>query len=67
MTLLLNNKEIAHLITMRECIDVLEDGYREHGLGRVAHRRRSNIVVPTGEKRVLFPLVDHGFQTSWSI
>ncbi|MFQ5902396.1 MAG: ornithine cyclodeaminase family protein [Candidatus Binatia bacterium] len=51
MTLLLNNNEIAQLITMRECIDVLEEGYREHGLGRVAHRRRSNIVVPTGEKQ----------------
>ncbi|MBI3013895.1 MAG: ornithine cyclodeaminase family protein [Candidatus Tectomicrobia bacterium] len=51
MTLLLNNEEIAQLISMRECIDVLRDGYREHGLGRVAHRRRSNIVVPTGEGR----------------
>lgn len=51
MTLLLNNNEIAQLITMRECIDILEDGYREHGLGRVAHRRRSNVIVPTGEGR----------------
>ena len=51
MTLLLNNDEIARLITTRECIDILEDGYREHGLGRAAHRRRSNIIVPTGEGR----------------
>jgi alanine dehydrogenase len=49
--LLLNNKEIAGLISMPECIDVLEDAYREHGLGRAAHRRRSNIIVPTGEGR----------------
>ena len=49
MTLLLNNDEIAQLITMKECIDILDDGYKEHGLGRAAHRRRSNIIVPTGE------------------
>jgi alanine dehydrogenase len=51
MTLLLNNDEIAGLITMRECIDLLDDGYRELGLGRAAHRRRSNIMVPTGKGR----------------
>src|SRR3989338_3602404 len=51
MTLLLNNAEIAQLISMQECIDVLEEGYREHGLGRAAHRRRSNVIVPTGEGR----------------
>jgi alanine dehydrogenase len=51
MTLLLNNDEISRLIDMRECIELLDDGYREHGLGRAAHRRRSNIVVPTGEGR----------------
>jgi ornithine cyclodeaminase/alanine dehydrogenase-like protein (mu-crystallin family) len=51
VTLLLNNAEIGQLITMPECIAVLEDGYREHGLGRAAHRRRSNIIVPSGEGR----------------
>lgn len=51
MTLLINNDEIKKLISMRQCIDVLEEGYREHGLGRAAHRRRSNIIVPTGEGR----------------
>ena len=51
MTLLLNNREIAELITMPQCIEVLDDAYREHGLGRAAHRRRSNIIVPTGEGR----------------
>jgi ornithine cyclodeaminase/alanine dehydrogenase-like protein (mu-crystallin family) len=51
MALLLNNAEIAQLISMPECIAVLEDGYREHGLGRAAHRRRSNIIVPSGEGR----------------
>lgn len=51
MTLLLNNEEIAGLITMPECIGLLDDGYREHGLGRAAHRRRSNITVPTNKGR----------------
>lgn len=51
MTLLLNNAEIAELISPKECVQVLEEGYRECGLGRAAHRRRSNIIVPTGEGR----------------
>ncbi|MGH7834496.1 MAG: ornithine cyclodeaminase family protein [Candidatus Binatia bacterium] len=51
MTLLLNNNEIARLISTRECVEILEEGYRECGLGRAAHRRRSNIIVPTGEGR----------------
>ena len=39
MTLLLNNDEIARLITMRDCVELLDDGYREHGLGpRAADR-----------------------------
>src|SRR5262249_13422318 len=49
MTLLRNNEEISRLISMRECVEILDDAYREHGLGRAAHRRRSNIMVPTGE------------------
>ncbi|MGH7829541.1 MAG: ornithine cyclodeaminase family protein, partial [Candidatus Binatia bacterium] len=51
MTLLINNAEVAQLITMRECVEVLEEAYREHGQGRAAHRRRSNIAVPTGDGR----------------
>jgi len=51
MTLLLNNDEIAQLISTRECIEILDEGYRECGLGRAAHRRRSNTVIPTGEGR----------------
>jgi ornithine cyclodeaminase/alanine dehydrogenase-like protein (mu-crystallin family) len=51
MTLLLNNDAISKLITMPECIETLDDAYREHGHGRAAHRRRSNIMVPTGEGR----------------
>jgi ornithine cyclodeaminase/alanine dehydrogenase-like protein (mu-crystallin family) len=51
MTLLLNNDEIARLISTKECVEILEEGYRECGLGRAAHRRRSNIIVPTGEGR----------------
>ena len=49
MTLLLNNEEIAQLISTKECVEILEEGYRECGLGQAAHRRRSNIIVPTGE------------------
>lgn len=51
MTLLINNDEIKQLINVRECIDILQEAYCEHGLGRAAHRRRSNIIVPTGEGR----------------
>jgi ornithine cyclodeaminase/alanine dehydrogenase-like protein (mu-crystallin family) len=47
MTLVLSNKEIAELVSMRDCIDSLEDAFLELAEGRGAFRRRSDICTPS--------------------
>ena len=42
MTLILSNDDVGNLITMHECIDVLEDAYRELAHGRGISRSRSD-------------------------
>ncbi len=47
MTLILNNQQISHLVSIQDCIDVLEDAYLELAAGRGAFRRRSDICTPS--------------------
>src|SRR5262245_7299792 len=47
MTLILNNDQIAALLSMQSCIDVLEDAFVELAEGRGAYRRRSDICTPS--------------------
>jgi alanine dehydrogenase len=47
MTLILNNSQIADLVSMQDCIDVLEDAFIELAEGRGAYRRRSDICTPS--------------------
>jgi alanine dehydrogenase len=47
MTLILNNAQIAELVSMQECVDVLEDAFIELAEGRGAFRRRSDICTPS--------------------
>src|ERR1044071_4648332 len=47
MTLILNNAQIADLISMQDCIDVLEEAFVELAEGRGAYRRRSDICTPS--------------------
>src|SRR5436309_3192729 len=49
MTLILSNDDVAKLLTMRECIDVLEDVYVELANGRGVNRVRSDCLVPSGQ------------------
>jgi len=42
MTLLLSNEEISEILTMADCIDVLEDSYIELEAGRGVTRQRSD-------------------------
>jgi alanine dehydrogenase len=49
MTLVLSNKEIAELVSMKDCIDSLEDAFLELAEGRGAFRRRSDICTPGGD------------------
>jgi ornithine cyclodeaminase/alanine dehydrogenase-like protein (mu-crystallin family) len=47
MTLILSNADVEKLLTMRECIDVLEDAYIELDEGRGVARTRSDCLTPT--------------------
>ena len=47
MTLILSNDDVGKLLTMPECIDVLEDAYVELAEGRGVSRTRSDCLTPT--------------------
>ena len=50
MTLILSNAEVAEVVSMKDCIDALEDAFLELAEGRGAFRRRSDICTPTGHE-----------------
>src|SRR5258708_33566709 len=47
MTLILSNQDVEKLLTMPECIDVLEEAYVELAEGRGVSRTRSDCITPT--------------------
>ena len=48
MTLILSNDDVAKLLTMPDCIAVLEEAYVELAEGRGVSRTRSDCLTPTG-------------------
>jgi alanine dehydrogenase len=56
MTLILSNQDVEKLLTMRECIDVLEEAYIELSEGRGVNRRRSDCLVPLARDNALYSL-----------
>ena len=56
MTLILSNDDVEKLLTMRECIDVLEEAYLELSEGRGINRVRSDSLVPTAQDGALYSL-----------
>ena len=48
MTLILSNDDVEKCLSMRECIEVLEDAYAELSAGRGVNRVRSDCLVPPG-------------------
>jgi ornithine cyclodeaminase/alanine dehydrogenase-like protein (mu-crystallin family) len=56
MTLILSNDDVEQLLTMRECIDALEDAYAELAEGRGISRLRSDSFAPTSRKDALYSL-----------
>jgi alanine dehydrogenase len=56
MTLILSNNDVEKLLTMRECIEVLEDVYVELSEGRGVNRVRSDCLVPCGRGDALYSL-----------
>ena len=56
MTLILSNQDVDELLTMPECIDALEDAYRELAAGRGVNRRRSDTLAPTARPDARYSL-----------
>jgi alanine dehydrogenase len=56
MTLILSNDDVEKVLSMRECIEVLEDVYVELSEGRGVNRVRSDCLVPSGRKDALYSL-----------
>jgi alanine dehydrogenase len=56
MTLILSNQDVEQLLTMRECMEVLEDVYVELSEGRGVNRRRSDCLVPSARDEAIYSL-----------
>ena len=56
MTLILSNDDIDAVLTMSECIAVIEDAYVELSEGRAISRPRSDSLVPTSRPDALYGL-----------
>jgi ornithine cyclodeaminase/alanine dehydrogenase-like protein (mu-crystallin family) len=56
MTLILSNADIETVLSMPECIDVLEDAYRELAHGRGVSRTRSDSFSETARPDALYSL-----------
>src|SRR5215204_6229702 len=56
MTLILSNEDVDKLLTMPECIEVLEQGYVELAEGRGVNRTRSDCITPTANPDAVYGL-----------
>ena len=56
MTLILSNDDVEKLLTMPECIDVLEESYVELVEGRGVNRTRSDCITPTSRPDAVYGL-----------
>lgn len=56
MTLILSNDDVEKLLTMRECIEVMEEAYVELAEGRGVSRTRSDCFTPTARADALYSL-----------
>jgi ornithine cyclodeaminase/alanine dehydrogenase-like protein (mu-crystallin family) len=56
MTLILSNDDVAKLLTMSDCIEVLEEAYVELAEGRGVSRTRSDCFTPTARSDALYSL-----------
>jgi alanine dehydrogenase len=56
MTLILSNDDVAKLLSVRECIDVLDEAYVELAEGRGVSRRRSDSLTSTERKDAVYSL-----------
>src|SRR5262249_1672357 len=54
MTLILSNDDVEKLLTMRECVAVMEEAYVELADGRGVSRTRSDCFTPTARADALY-------------
>ncbi|MDP2604015.1 MAG: ornithine cyclodeaminase family protein [Deltaproteobacteria bacterium] len=48
---ILNNSEIEQVLTLEDCMEVLEVAYKEHALGKGGNRPRNHTMFPVEDKR----------------
>src|SRR5207302_2044770 len=53
---ILSNADVEKVLSMRDCIDVLEDVYVDLSEGRGVNRVRSDCLVPSGREQALYSL-----------
>jgi alanine dehydrogenase len=56
MTLILSNEDVEKVLTMPDCMEVLEDAYVELSEGRGLNRVRSDCLAPSGQAEALYSL-----------
>ena len=56
MTLILSNDDVEKLLTMQDCIEVMEQAYAELAEGRGVSRTRSDCFTPTARADALYSL-----------
>ena len=56
MTLILSNDDVEKLLTMHDCIEVMEEAYAELADGRGVSRTRSDCFTPTARTDALYSL-----------
>lgn len=54
MTLLLSNEDVEQVLTMPECLDVLERAYTEQAAGRVINRPRTDMYAPHSSENAFY-------------
>lgn len=64
MTILLNDQDIAKVLDMEDCIDALEEAFRDLGRGSAvnAPRRDSFLALPKGESYYSFKTIEGGLE-----
>lgn len=57
MTLLLSNEDVETALSMPDCLDAMENAYRDLGLMQGGNGVRSEILTPTGREDALYSLL----------
>lgn len=56
MVKVLSNEDVQELLTMKDCVDSIEEAYRELGAGRAIYNNRRDTFMPTSGPETFFRL-----------